>query len=331
MKILAIEDNEVLLKTVEFKFKKEGFTTLTSNNGKDAIEKIQNFKPDLIITDINMPFMSGLEVISFVRNDLNSKIPIIVLSSVGLEKTVLEAFAMGATDYITKPFSPNELLTRVHKLLPKYVAEEEIPEVEVKIEEDRKKKIEEIRATIESLMEQEKKLWGADGDNSMSNSLNKTLLNSIDNTKDEDDDEYFVPKSKRIGGGSSYEKERNSSRYEDDEMQITKARIQALEEKEEEENKLSRIRNKFNTLKEKLFDQERIIEREEDELISLRAKIKDLMVTENELADKVNHLKSKSKNLKDELREMEKEEEEISKRIDRLRDKIKELREKSRY
>ncbi|HEV7350623.1 response regulator transcription factor [Telluribacter sp.] len=117
MDILVVEDNELLLKAIEFRLKKEGYNITTSTDGKDALEKISNSVPDLIITDIMIPFFNGLEIVSTVRNKFLSKIPIIVLSRVGSEKTILEAFELGADDFITKPFSPNELCMRIKKLL----------------------------------------------------------------------------------------------------------------------------------------------------------------------------------------------------------------------
>lgn len=115
MLILIVEDDILLLKTLEFKMIKEGYIVVTLKNGFDAIEYLKENEPDLIVTDIMMPFINGLEIVSFVRNEKKSKVPIIVLSSAGLEKTVLEAFQLGADDFVTKPFSPNELSIRIKK------------------------------------------------------------------------------------------------------------------------------------------------------------------------------------------------------------------------
>ena len=116
MRIHIVEDDILLLKTLAFKLTKEGHTLVSSKNGFDAIEYLKENEPDLILTDIMMPFINGLEIISFVRNEKKSKVPIIVMSSAGVEKTVLEAFELGADDFITKPFSPNELSIRIKKI-----------------------------------------------------------------------------------------------------------------------------------------------------------------------------------------------------------------------
>ena len=82
------------------------------------LTKIEELSPDLIITDIMMPFASGLEIIGAVKRKTEKKIPVIVLSAMGQENVVLEAFQLGADDYITKPFSPNELSMRVKRYTP---------------------------------------------------------------------------------------------------------------------------------------------------------------------------------------------------------------------
>ena len=99
---------------MEFRLVKDGHEVTSADNGQDALAKLQDVTPDLVITDIMMPFASGLEVLSAVKK-LNTNIPVIVLSAMGQENVVLEAFTLGADDYITKPFSPNELALRVKR------------------------------------------------------------------------------------------------------------------------------------------------------------------------------------------------------------------------
>lgn len=116
-KILLAEDNSILSLLLKFKLEKEGYKLLIAMNGKEAVDLMVQHSPEIILTDIMMPFVSGLELISHVRNKLHSTIPIIVFSSAGQEEMVLNAFNLGATDFMSKPFSPNELSIRVNRLL----------------------------------------------------------------------------------------------------------------------------------------------------------------------------------------------------------------------
>jgi DNA-binding response OmpR family regulator len=116
-KIVLAEDNSTLSLLLKFRLEKEGYILLVAADGKEAIELIEEQDPELILTDIMMPFISGLEVISHVRNKLNKQTPIIVFSAAGQEEMVLKAFNLGANDFMGKPFSPNELVIRVKRLL----------------------------------------------------------------------------------------------------------------------------------------------------------------------------------------------------------------------
>lgn len=116
-KIVLAEDNSVLSLLLKSRLEKEGFKMLMAKNGKEAIEFIENENPDLILTDIMMDYMTGLEVVSHVRNQLNSKTPILVFSSSGQEDMVLRAFNLGANDFMCKPLSLSELLIRVKRML----------------------------------------------------------------------------------------------------------------------------------------------------------------------------------------------------------------------
>ena len=118
MLILIAEDDEIILKTIEHKLVKEGYQVMLTRNGKDAIETIKNTDVDLIITDLMMPFASGIEILSAVQTT-GKKIPVIMLSSLGQEDVVLNAFALGASDFIVKPFSPNELILRIKRFAVK--------------------------------------------------------------------------------------------------------------------------------------------------------------------------------------------------------------------
>lgn len=117
MKILVAEDEPIMLKTIELRLKKDGYTVIATTDGRQALEQIEAHDPDLIITDIMMPYSSGLEIVSKVNGGAARKVPVIVLSAMGQENVVVDAFNLGADDYITKPFSPNELSLRVKRLI----------------------------------------------------------------------------------------------------------------------------------------------------------------------------------------------------------------------
>jgi DNA-binding response OmpR family regulator len=116
MKILIAEDDLVMLTLIKHQLAKDNYTISANTDARGALESLETFKPDLIITDIVMPFTSGLELISIVRS-AGIKVPILVLSALDDETTVLEALSLGANDFITKPFNNAELTTRVKRLL----------------------------------------------------------------------------------------------------------------------------------------------------------------------------------------------------------------------
>ena len=118
MKILICEDDLMTLKALDHKLKNDGYQTITALDGKKAMELLQtDGEIDFLLTDLHMPLVSGLELITYVRNQMKSYMPIVMLTRVGLEDTVLQAFELGADDYITKPFSPEELSLRIKRLL----------------------------------------------------------------------------------------------------------------------------------------------------------------------------------------------------------------------
>jgi DNA-binding response OmpR family regulator len=119
MKILVAEDEPLMLMAIEGKLKAEGFDVVGVPDGREALKLMEQHEFQLIITDILMPYTSGLELISIVKSDVSKKIPVIVLSGLGQEDTVMEAFQLGADDFLTKPFNPTELSVRVKRLLKK--------------------------------------------------------------------------------------------------------------------------------------------------------------------------------------------------------------------
>ena len=120
MEILFCDDDEAIVSMVRFKLTRENIGNVTNApDGRKAKQLLTERAFDLVITDIHMPFHSGLELVTFIRKELKKDTPIIVLSAEGLEETVLQAFNIGANDFISKPFSPAELVIRVKRLLKK--------------------------------------------------------------------------------------------------------------------------------------------------------------------------------------------------------------------
>ncbi|RVT73937.1 response regulator [Flavobacterium sufflavum] len=117
MRIILSEDNDILRKSLSFFLESNGFTVDQFSDGKDALDAIETNDYDLILTDINMPGISGMEITQYVRQHIGSDIPIIIFTSSGIEQTELDSFDLGANEFIAKPVSPAVLLVRINKLL----------------------------------------------------------------------------------------------------------------------------------------------------------------------------------------------------------------------
>ena len=126
--ILVVDDEPQIARVLKTTLSSHGYGTRTAADGDEALQMMKDWSPDLLITDLRMPNMDGLELCRRVR--ANSQIPIIVLSVRGEEKIKVQALDAGADDYVTKPFSTNELLARVRAALRRSSAKEE-PEVQV--------------------------------------------------------------------------------------------------------------------------------------------------------------------------------------------------------
>jgi len=117
MRILAADDQPMILKSIEYKLLEVGFEVLSASNGQEAIDFFDSHHPDLALLDLNMPIKSGYEVIDHIRNIRSSNIPIIIMSGEDEEQTIIEVFNMGVDDYIEKPVRVNEVIVRVKRLL----------------------------------------------------------------------------------------------------------------------------------------------------------------------------------------------------------------------
>jgi DNA-binding response OmpR family regulator len=116
-KVLLVEGEEIMLRALEFRLRKDGHDIYKCSDGREAINMLNKQKVDIVITDIMMPFVSGLEIVNYIKKNINTSLPVIVISSVGLEASIFQALELGADDFMIKPFNPNELSIRVKKLL----------------------------------------------------------------------------------------------------------------------------------------------------------------------------------------------------------------------
>ncbi len=114
-KILVVDDESNITRVLRRSLAAHRYEVRTAADGESALDTFNDFQPDLIITDLNMPEMSGIEFCREIRK--TSLVPIIVLSVKGEEKTKVEALDAGADDYITKPFGIDELLARIRATL----------------------------------------------------------------------------------------------------------------------------------------------------------------------------------------------------------------------
>jgi DNA-binding response OmpR family regulator len=117
MKILVADDQPMVLKTLHHRLEKAGFDITSAIDGKQAMGVFDSEKPDLVILDLLLPYATGFEVLNHIREKCGSNVPVFLLSTMGLESTIIEAFEMGADDYITKPFRPSEVVARVRRKL----------------------------------------------------------------------------------------------------------------------------------------------------------------------------------------------------------------------
>lgn len=117
-KILIVEDEQTIAKSIEIFLTNQNFQTEIAGDGRDALKKVQTFHPDLIIMDLMMPGMSGEETIMEIRK--TSVVPIIILSAKSEDIDKIMGLNIGADDYITKPFNPMELIARVNSNLRRF-------------------------------------------------------------------------------------------------------------------------------------------------------------------------------------------------------------------
>src|SRR5262249_2980777 len=126
--ILVVDDEPQITRVLKTTLSSQGYGVRMAGDGAEALREMKTWPPDLIITDLRMPNMDGLELCRRVREE--SRVPIIVLSVKGEEEIKVEALDAGADDYVTKPFNVKELLARVRAALRRGVAPDD-PEADL--------------------------------------------------------------------------------------------------------------------------------------------------------------------------------------------------------
>ncbi|MFO8010976.1 MAG: response regulator [Dehalococcoidia bacterium] len=117
-KILVVDDDPNLTRSVTFILQKEGYLVDTATNGEEAMEKIRNLKPRLIYLDVMMPKKNGYEVCQEIKTDINlNDVYVIMLTAKGQERDREKGMDMGADEFITKPFSPKFIVERTKAIL----------------------------------------------------------------------------------------------------------------------------------------------------------------------------------------------------------------------
>jgi len=117
-KILVVDDEPKVVELIKVYLEKDGYDVLVSGNGRDAVEKTRSFKPDLLVLDLNLPELDGIEVFRSIR--AFSDVPVIMVTARDDEVDKVVGLQLGADDYVTKPFSPRELAARVGAVLRRY-------------------------------------------------------------------------------------------------------------------------------------------------------------------------------------------------------------------
>jgi DNA-binding response OmpR family regulator len=116
--ILVADDDEDILALVAFRLGRAGHEVITAHDGEQALELAQSRSPDLVILDVRMPKMTGIDVVRALReHEATKSVPVILLTASVQDESVKSGFDAGADDYIKKPFSPHELVDRVEAIL----------------------------------------------------------------------------------------------------------------------------------------------------------------------------------------------------------------------
>lgn len=116
-KILAVDDEKHIVRLVQVNLERAGYQVVTANDGKEALEKVREENPDLMVLDVMMPYMDGFEVLQNLRRNPSTRdIPVIMLTAKAQDADVFKGWQSGVDCYLTKPFNPMELLSFVKRI-----------------------------------------------------------------------------------------------------------------------------------------------------------------------------------------------------------------------
>jgi DNA-binding response OmpR family regulator len=120
LSVLVVDDDPVILRLLQVNFELEGIDVATAVDGEEGLKMAQSDRPDLVISDIMMPKVNGLELLAALRSSPDTaSLPVILLSAKAQVADVQRGLELGADDYVTKPFDPLELIDRIYKVLAK--------------------------------------------------------------------------------------------------------------------------------------------------------------------------------------------------------------------
>ncbi len=120
MKVLVVDDEALTCKVIYNKLSKAGFDVSVCNDGQEALNILKSSTPDLIISDLMMPYISGIELLTKVKNEIPKHIYVMLISSLHKNEIISTVLELGADDFIAKPIKPKELLLRVQKIESKW-------------------------------------------------------------------------------------------------------------------------------------------------------------------------------------------------------------------
>jgi DNA-binding response OmpR family regulator len=128
--ILVIDDEKDLIELLRYNLEKEGYDVIAAHDGQSGLEVIKRHRPELVVLDLMMPGIDGLQVCQRLRADHRSaRTPVIMLTARATEADRIVGLELGADDYITKPFSPREVVARVKAVLRRTSAQQEVPQL----------------------------------------------------------------------------------------------------------------------------------------------------------------------------------------------------------